>query len=248
MLANVLLLLITFVAQGSPSDQAKIVVLRGKIEHSDHLSQMLKVRLENGTGSRYYYIPLHAQVRLDGKPSGLLFLKEKMVVDLNVRDGDGIVIRVSGYHQSSPPPLARIPVGPFDDTDKIVRLYPQANPAMKFRAGENLRLAIPKFHLVPLAKTEVDMGKTWDHFVATVSDSSFRIDEPWPIAVVPLGTKGKVEKATEQAYEIEITEGRYKHWRVWAKKEWAYPADDAQAARKAEELAESRKSDGESKK
>jgi hypothetical protein len=246
MIENMLLLLMTFVGPVSPPSESKVVVRRGKIEHSDHLSQMLKVRLENGTGSRYYYIPLHAQVRLDGKPSGLLFLKEKMIVDLNVRDDDGIVIRVYSYYQAGAPPLVRAPVGPFDDMEKIVRLYPHPNPAMKFRVGENLRLAVPKFHLVPLAKTEADMGKTWEQFVATVSDPSFHIAEPWPIAVVPLGTRAKVVKATENAYEIEVAEGRYRLWRVWAKKEWAYPVDDAQAARKAEELAGLRKPNGES--
>lgn len=236
----------------SPGDATrpslKAIVQRGTLEHVDHLSQMVKVRLENGSSSRYFYVPLHAQIRLDGKPSGISFLKERMVVDLHTLAADGIVIRIAAYHQSIPPAPSRVPIGPFEDTEKIVRLYPHPNPAMKFRVGENLRLAIPKFHLVPLAKAEAEMGKTWDQFTSTISDSSFHIGEPWPIVVVPLGTRAKVTKVAVQAYEVEVTEGRYKHWRVWAKKEWAYPVDDAQAARKAEDAAGSRKPAGDSKK
>ena len=46
----------------------------------------------------------------------------------------------------------------------------------------------------------------------------------------------KVVRVTEGAYETEVLTGRYKGWRLFAKKAWAYPADDAQAAKKAEEL------------
>lgn len=248
MTVHSLVLMSLLVSPASHQVDAKTVVLRGTIEHADHLSHMLKVRLENSAGSRYFSVPLHTRIFLDGKASGMLFLKEGMVVDLHVLESDGIVIRVSGYHQTNPPPMSRIASGPFDDTDKILRLHPRPNPEMKFRVGENLRLAIPKFHLVPLAKTEGEMSKTWDQFAATVSDPKFSIAEPWPIAIVPLGTKAKVLKVTDGAYEIEVVEGRYQHWRVWVKKAWAYPADDAQAAKKAEEMAGIQRPSGDSKK
>jgi hypothetical protein len=111
---------------------------------------------------------------------------------------------------------------------------------MKFEVGENLRMAVPKLHLVPLARSEAEMAGIWNKFEQSIADPKFNIAEPWPIAIVPLGTKGKVTRVTDAAYEVEVAGGRYDHWTLFIKKEWAYPADETQAAKKAEEVAAAR--------
>jgi hypothetical protein len=230
-------------AQDGRVENQRIAVRRGTIEHSDHLSQMLKVRLEGNGGTRYFYVHQYVKVTLDGRPSGLVFLKEKMAVDLHVLDLENaqMVIRVDAYYRTNAPALARVPSGPFDDTSKIVKFYPRPNPAMTFKVDEPLRMAAPKQYLVPLARSENEMSATWDKFEKAVVDPAFSISEPWPIAIVPLGTKGKVLRITDAAYEIEVTGGRYDHWHLFMKKEWAYPADETQAAKKAEEMIEAKK-------
>lgn len=235
-------------AQGRVENQ-RAAVRRGTIEHCDHLSQMLKVRLEANGDKRYFFVHQYVKVTLDGKPSGLVFLKEKMAVDLHVLDLENaqIVIRVDGYYRTNAPAIERVPSGPFDDTAKIVKFYPRPNPAMTFRVDEPLRMAVPKQYLVPLARNENEMSTTWDKFEKAVADPAFSISEPWPIAIVPLGTKGKVLRVFDTAYEIEVTGGRYDHWHLFMKKEWAYPADETQAAKKAEEMAQGKKSVGEDK-
>jgi hypothetical protein len=230
-------------AQDGQVQNQRIAVRRGTIEHSDHLSQMLKVRFEGNGGTRYFYVHQYVRVTLDGKPSALVFLKEKMAVDLHVLDLENaqLVIRVDSYYRTNAPVLERVPSGPFDDTAKTIKFYPRPNPAMTFKVDESLRMAVPKQYLVPLARSEKEMSATWDKFGKAVSDPAFSISEPWPIAVVPLGTKGKVLRVTDAAYEVEVTGGRYDHWHLFMKKEWAYPVDDTQAAQKAEEMAEAKK-------
>jgi hypothetical protein len=49
-----------------------------------------------------------------------------------------------------------------------------------------------------------------------------------------------VLRVTDAAYEIEVSGGRFDHWHLTMKKEWAYSADEAQAAKKAEEVAAAR--------
>jgi hypothetical protein len=215
-------------------------VRRGVVEQVDHLAQLVKVRFDPGRDARYFFIDKNARIWLDGKPSGLVYLKERMGIDVHVLQIEDIVIRLVAYYQSNPPPLARVTPGPFEDTDKVVKFYPHPDPDMKFAVGENLRMAIPKFHFVPLARSEADMTATWDKFQKSVDDPAFNISETWPIAIVPLGTKAKVLRVADGMYEVEVSGGRYDHWHLNMKKEWAYPADEAQAAKKAEELAASR--------
>jgi hypothetical protein len=225
-------------AQDGSTQSQRITIQRGTIEHADHLTQMLKVRREGGE-TRYFYVHQHVRIFLDGKPSGLVFLKEKMAVDLHVLDLDNaqMVIRVEGYFKTGAPSLARVPRGPFEETAKIVKFYPRPDPDMKFRVDEPLRMAVPKQYLVPLARSESEMTETWTKFEKAISDPAFSIAEPWPAAIVPLGTKAKVLKVTESAYEVEVLGGRCDHWHLFMKKEWAYPADETQAAKKAEEKA-----------
>lgn len=230
-------------AQDGGIQKQRITVRRGTLEHSDHLSQMLKIRLEGNGGTRYFFVHQYVKVTLDGKPSGLVFLKEKMAVDLHVLDVENaqLVIRVDAYYRINAPDLARVPSGPFDDTAKIVRFYPRPDAAMTFKIDEPLRMAVPKQYLVPLARSENELSATWDKFEKAITDPAFSISEPWPIAIVPLGTKAKVLRATEAAYEVEVAGGRYDHWHLFVKKEWAYPADETQAAKKAEEMVEAKK-------
>jgi len=227
-------------AQEPGAQALRCGVRRGVVEQVDHVAQLVKVRFDQSRDVRYFFIDKNARVVLDGKPSGLVYLKERMGIDVHVLQNEDIVVRLVAYHQSNPPPLARVTPGPFEDTDKIVKFYPHPDPDMKFAEGETLRMAIPKFHLVPLARSEADMTATWDKFQKAVADPTFNFSEPWPIAIVPLGTKAKVLRVADAAYEVEVSGGRYDHWRLFMKKEWAYPADEAQAAKKAEELAASR--------
>src|SRR5436190_20860829 len=104
-----------------------------------------------------------------------------MVVDLHVLEAENLVIRVAGYYIDRPLPPIRVPAGPFDDTEKILKFYPHPNPAMKFRDGESLRLAIPKMHLVSLARNEAEMPANWDTFQKSIVDPAFDIHETWPI-------------------------------------------------------------------
>jgi hypothetical protein len=215
----------------------QFVVRRGTVQHVDFPSQMLKVQNATEAQMGYLFIHPYVQILLDGKPSGMRFLKEKMVVDLNLTQENGIAIRVAAYQNTRPPVLAKVAAGPFEDTEKVLKFYPRPNPAMQFQEGENLRLAVRQSHLVPLARNESDLGSAIDQLRKAEADPAFHILEPWPTPIVPMGTKGKIVRVADSAYEIEIAEGRYRHWRLFAKKEWAYPVDDAQAQKKAAELA-----------
>src|SRR6476620_2749486 len=92
-------------AQDGQVQNQRIAVRRGTIEHSDHLSPMLKVRFEGNGGTRYFYVHQYVRVTLDGKPSALVFLKEKMAVDLHVLDLENaqLVIRVDSYYRTNAP-------------------------------------------------------------------------------------------------------------------------------------------------
>ena len=137
----------------------RIIVRRGTIEQLDAPQQIIRVRFETSNEKRYLYIHPYVRLRLDSKPGALTAFKERVVADVHWLEDDNIVISVEGYQHDPPPRMERVKPGPFEDTEKIVKYYPRPNLAMKFSEGENLRVAIPRMHLVPLARAESDLDR-----------------------------------------------------------------------------------------